>query len=104
MNKKVKIILGALALTAFAVICLTVYRVFFEFKNSKVRSYIQAEASQYADKEAAYKIIHEAVQHILKSSDLTNQVRTYADAGKLERERVLVDTAILQCKKYNYLA
>jgi uncharacterized membrane protein YvbJ len=93
----------ALIVVLIIVIVIFIYRNYFEFKNSLVNSYIQSEASKYQDSTQAAKLITEAVNHILLSYELTKQVRDYASAANLEPERILVDSAIIQCKSMDYI-
>lgn len=95
------IITVALFLT---LVLLAVYRTFFQFKNSLVRQYIQAEAAKFGDPVAATKILHDGVQHILSSRSLTKQVIDYARVSGLEKEKVLVTAALKQAQSFDYLA
>lgn len=82
-----------------------IYRVFFEFNNRKVRQYIMSETEKYGkDSTAAANVLHEGVMHILNDRFLTAQVRQTATAGNLEKERVLVDAAVLMSKNLGYIS
>ena len=85
------------------VVVMYVYRVFFEFNNRKVSEYIKMEADKYPDPATAYKVIHEGVMFVLNSRNLTSQVREIAADAKLSKERILVDSAINQCKALGYI-
>ena len=99
-QKNIALILLALLLV---VVVMFVYRVFFEFNNKKVRSYIQQEANKYPDPVAAYKVINDAVMFVLTDRNLTSQVREIAAEAKMDKERILVDSAINQCKAFGYI-
>jgi hypothetical protein len=102
--RKLNIALIALSVLVLVLISFVVYRVFFEFQNSLVAKYINEEASKYGNNTPVTALLTESVQHILKSADLTEQVRKYAEASGLEKERVLVDVALLQCRSFGYIA
>lgn len=103
MNKR-KILLYAVIVVVVTLLVVFIYRFKFEFNNDKVKSLIQEEADKYGSNSASvYEIIHENVQHILKSSDLTKQVRLYAKANNLPKEKVLVDRAVIQAQNDKYI-
>jgi hypothetical protein len=81
-----------------------VYQVFFQFNNKRVRALIMDESKNYSDPQSAYKIMHEAVMHVLHNRSLVKQVFSYARATGTEVEQVLVNAAINECKSFGYLA
>jgi type IV pilus biogenesis protein CpaD/CtpE len=104
MNKKLKIFLLISVGVLFVIVAVVLHRVFIEFKNSKVRSYIMEEANKYSNPASATVIINEGVKNILASRTLTREVREYAKATGTEKEKVLVTGAVMQAKSYGYLA
>jgi len=101
---KRKIILYALALMVVAFVAMFIYRFVFEFNNAKVKAYLQQESKAYKENAAnVYALLHEAAQDILKSSNKTAMARQYAKATGMEKERVLVDMAVAEAKKYTFI-
>lgn len=104
MTKKQKIALYAVAILLLAAIAMIVYRMFFQFKNSNVNQFVQAEASKYTSNPVkAANLISDSVSHILNSRSLTKQVLDYSSATGVQKEQVLVTAAVMQCKAYGYL-
>jgi flagellar basal body-associated protein FliL len=104
MKKSSKIILAAVVVLLVTVISITVYRLFFQFKNSAVQAFIHAESAKYTSNPVqAQSIIHDAVKHILSSRSLTKEALDYASATGVQKEQVLVTAAVMQAKAYGYL-
>jgi hypothetical protein len=76
---------------------------FFMFNRKKVTAYMEAVANTTADPNTAYKILNEMVQSVLKSQDMVAAVRALAAAEKIEKEQVLVETALYKCYSLGFL-
>lgn len=94
-----------IAMVLFFAVLITViaYRMFFQFNSKDVAIYIDEAASPYEDKEKAFKLIQDGVEHILSSHNLTQQVLTISKANKTPKEQELVHAAVLQCVANGYL-
>ena len=103
MNKKVKIVLIVLASALAVVIVATVWRLFFEFKNSDVKSFIASEAAKSDNPTQVTKIIHDGVMHILSNYYLTKAVTDYCSATGISKEQALVTSAVLDATNKGYL-
>lgn len=103
MSKTLKYILIGLIAMILVVIAVIVYRMFFQFSASEIKTYINDEAVKYKDQAAAFEIINDAVEYILGSHNLTQQVLRSARATNTDKEQELVNAAIMQCKLFNYL-
>lgn len=101
--KILKYIVIVLAVAVIIISAIIIHRLFFQFKTKDVNAYINDEAEKYQDKNEAYRIIHEGVQYILSSHNLTQQVLNIAKANKSTNEQELVHAAINQCKAFKYL-
>lgn len=82
-----------------------VWKVWFQFKDSLVKKYIDIEVSKYAGDQqiTARKIITEGCHNILMSRSLTKQVTDTASDSGTERELELVHAAVKQATVYGYL-
>lgn len=103
MSKSLKYILIGLVAIIFVVVCVIIYRMFFQFSAKDIKAYVNDAASKYKDKEAVYMIIMDGVEHILGSHNLTQQVLKTAKATGIDKEQELVSVAVQQCKAYGYL-
>jgi hypothetical protein len=97
-----KNLLIAIVLLIGVAACIIVYRL-MQFKSKDVAVYIDEAASQYPDKEIAFKLIQDGVEHILASHNLSQQVLKSAAASKVPKEQELVHAALMQCKSFGYL-
>lgn len=96
------ILFGIIALVLIAAV-VSVYKTFFQFKNSDVKRFIKEEASKYSDPAGAGALIHEGVMHILNDRHLSRQVIREAEMSKTPKEQVLVASGLIQCKLLGYL-
>lgn len=104
MSKKAKIVLGLIAVFLLVILAMVVYRIHFQFSNSAVNAFIQAEAAKYTSNPVkAGAIIQDAVNHILSERHLTREVLNYSSATGIQKEQVLVTAAVMQAKSYGYL-
>jgi hypothetical protein len=104
MSRTTKIALIAFFILLFILLMLWIYKNYFEFNNQLINSYMEREASRYSESAEAKKFIQEGVESILKNKDYVDQVKLYAKKTGLDKEKVLVDAAIAQCKSFQYLA
>ena len=79
------------------------YRIWFEFNNTAIQSYINQEAAKYADPASAAVIINDSVKNILEDRSLTKQVKDFATANKMTNEQALVAAAIAEAKNFGFL-
>jgi hypothetical protein len=79
------------------------YRIFLMFNSSKIKSYVKDEANKTDSPDAAYKMLIEGVELILKSPDLTNQVKQLAVIDGIDPEKALVKTALNQCHSNGFI-
>lgn len=98
-----KNLLIALIGLVLLIVGVVVYRMFFQFDKKEVKIYAQDEAEKYTDKKAAFGIIMDAVDYILSSHNLTQQVLKSAKASNTDKEQELVHSAIMQAKAFTYL-
>jgi hypothetical protein len=105
--KKYFTLKNALILLTFITIvgiAFVVYRLFFQFSDKDVNTYLDEEAAKYGDgKDKARKIICDGVDHILSSQSLTKQVLRSAEASGTPKEMELVHAAASQCRAYGYI-
>jgi hypothetical protein len=95
-SKTGKALFTALILLLVVCVVYIVYKIVFQFKNSEVRNYINAEAAKTGDPVAAAKILKEGCDHILASRTLTNQVLESARYSGIPREQELVHVALME--------
>jgi type IV secretory pathway VirB4 component len=98
-----KNILIAIVLFFTVLICIVIYRMFFQFNSKDISIYIDEEASKYEDKAKVFGVIQDGVEHILSSHNLTQQVLKTAKYNKVAPEQLLVHAAIMQCKTNGFL-
>lgn len=80
------------------------YRIFWQFNDKDVKTYIDEQARKYVGNEAkAAQIIKDGVEHILSSHNLTQQVLRSAKASNTPREMELVNAATAQCRAFGYI-
>lgn len=104
MSTTLKYILITLAALIVAVIAAVIYRMFFQFNASEIRIYAREQAQKYgAASQDAYDLIMDAVDYILSSHNLTQQVLTSAKASNIDLEQELVNAALNQCISFKYL-
>lgn len=103
MSKSLKYILIGLIVLIAVTMAVIIYRIFFQFNNELVKRYVMTEAVKYKDKDAAFAIIMDGVEHILGSHNLTQQVLKTAAANKSGKEQELVHAAIMQSKSLDYI-
>lgn len=103
MSNNLKYILIGLIALITVVVGIVIYRMFFQFSASDIKEYANDEAVKYKDRDAAYQIIMDAVEHILSSHNLTQQVLRSARSTGTDKEQELVAAAIQQCKLFNYI-
>jgi len=88
----------------FVLVAVVIYRMFLQFNSKDIAIYIDEEASKYnEDRQTAFKLIQDGVEHILSSHNLTQQVLKSSRASKTPKEQELVHAAIMQCKSLGYL-
>ncbi len=104
MTKTTKWILILTGLVVVAILVYIIHRVFFQFDNMVVRTNIAEQANKYSHPDQASIILNDAVQHILSSKTLTQEVLDYASLTNIPKEQALVMAALGQAKSFNYLA
>lgn len=104
MSRTQKIAIIAFFIILFILLMVWIYKNYFEFNNQLINSYMERESSRYTDSSEAKKFIQEGVESILKNKDHIDQVKLYAKQTGLDKEKVLVDAALAQCKSFQYLA
>jgi chemotaxis signal transduction protein len=103
MSSTLKYIIIGLIVLIGATLAVIMYRMFFQFKSELIKQYVMAEAVKYKDKESAYAIILDGVEHILSSHNLTQQVLKTAAANQSGKEQELVHAAIMQSRSLDYI-
>lgn len=106
MKKYLNLKTAVIALIFVGVILLFVamYRMFWQFKDSEVKTYIDEEASKFgADKAKVAAILKDGVEYILSSHNLTQQVIKSASASNTPKELELVQAAAKQCRAFGYI-
>lgn len=103
MSKALKYILFAVVSIIIIAIAVIIYRMFFQFDAKEIKIYVREEAEKYKNSDAVYKLIMDAVEYILSSNNLTQQVLKASKATGTDKEQLLVHRAILQCKSFGYL-
>lgn len=104
MSKSLKYIAIGLVAIIAVVVFIIIYRMFFQFSAKDIKAYANDAASKYKNKEAAFAVIMDGVEHILSSHNLTQQVLKTAKATGIDQEQELVAAAVQQCKAYSYLS
>lgn len=102
MSKVLKYAMIGITILVLMVIAVITYRMFFQFNSSFVKQYAREEAEKYGNKDAAYKYIMDAVEYILGSHNLSQQVLKTAKLNNSDKEQELVFAAVNQCKAFNY--
>ena len=103
-SKALKYITIGLVALIIVVVCVVIYRMFFQFSGKDIKAYATDAASKYKDKDAAFKIIMDGVNHVLSSHNLTQQVLRTAKATGIDKDQELVSVAVQQCKTFGYLS
>jgi hypothetical protein len=103
-SKALKFITIGLIALIIITVCVIVYRMFFQFSAKDIKAYANDAASRYKNKEAAFAVIMDGVEHILSSHNLTQQVLKKASITGIDKEQELVAAAVQQCKAYSYLS
>lgn len=104
MSTRKKMIMAIVITIAVVVIGFYLYRHFLEFNNKKVEGYIKDEAMRYSDSDNAASIIRQGARDILGDRQKLMQLRKYAKASGLEKERALVQAATIAARNYGYIA
>lgn len=99
-----KYVVGAIMAVILLLLVAVVYRMYFMFNRAKVEAWATAVANQTASPNIAYRIIIEGCENILKSQDLTAQVKLLAEADGIEKEQALVLTALNNCYASGFIA
>jgi hemoglobin-like flavoprotein len=104
MSTKLKYIIIGLMVLILGVIAAVIYRMFFQFNIKEVNIYAREHAAKYGSQsDAAYTTIMDAVEYILSSHNLTQQVTRMARATGTDVEQELVNAAINQSIAFGYL-
>jgi hypothetical protein len=104
MSTNLKYILITLTVLVFGAVAMIIYRMFFQFNEKEIHTYIMEESAKYGkDSAAVASIIAEGVEYILSSHNLTQQVLRSARGSNTDPEQELVNAAINQCIAFNYL-
>lgn len=94
----------ALVFVGIVLLCVAMYRMFWQFNDKDVKTYIEEEAAKYGDqKDKVSAIIKDGVEHILSSHNLTQQVIKTAKGSGTPPEMELVHAAAKQCRAYGYI-
>lgn len=104
MAKFPKYVIGALIAVILVLVGAIVYRMYFMFNRAKVEAWATAYANQTASPNIAYRLIIEGCENILKSQDLTAQVKLLAEADGIDKEKALVLTALNNCYASGFIA
>lgn len=104
ITKPIKIILLVILAIIFVLVAVYAYRVFLMFSTAKVKAYATDEANKTTAPDVAYKMIIEAVAHIIKSPELTAQVKQLSTVDSIEPEKALVLTAVKNCQASGMIA
>ncbi len=103
MTKSKYLIIG-LIFIVFVLVSIVVYRIFFMFSKAKIEAYALAQAAATGHPDIAYQLIIEGAEYILKSADLTKQVKLLALFDNIENEKALVLTALQNCYASGFIA
>lgn len=95
-----KLVVAGLVLVFLVIGGIIVWRLFFDFKNEPIQSYINQEAQKYTNPPAIALMINDGVQHILNDRNLTKQVKDYARTMGISKEQALVAAAIAEAKEH----
>lgn len=104
MKAPVKYLCIGLIAIVSVLLAVVVYRMFFMFKRSKVKAFAVEEANLTESPDVVYQLLIEGCENILKSQDLTKQVKLSAQAEGIEIEKALVLTALNNCYSSGFIA
>jgi uncharacterized membrane protein (DUF106 family) len=93
LTKPLRIIIYLLVAIVAVMVILYIYRIMFLFDRKKVNEYKKMAAETTGNPNAAYKILTEQVEALLKSSDDVACIKQMAAFEKVEKEDMLVNTA-----------
>lgn len=96
----IKVGIAVLVIFVLALFSFVAYRVWFEFDNSMIRSYIADEAKKYTDPAAATTILNDGVKAILDNPGLTKQIKDEAKAEGISNEQAIVAYAAMEAQKH----
>jgi len=102
-NSTKYLIVGLIAIVSI-LLALVVYRMFFMFKSAKVKAFATEQANLTASPDVVYQLLIEGCENILKSQDLTKQVKLFAQVEGIEIEEALVLTALNSCYSLGFIA
>lgn len=103
LTGKIKWLIYAVIALVVVMCALVAHRMFFMFNRKRVDAYIEAVANTTADPNTAYRVLKEMCQSILKSQDETAAVKAMAEAEKMDKEQMLVQTALYKCFALGFL-
>jgi hypothetical protein len=98
-----KIGVAVMILALLILIAYIAYRIWWEFDNTAVQSYINQESAKYQNPASAAVLINDSVKNILESRTLTKQVKDFAANNNMTKEQALVTAAIAEAKNFGYL-
>ena len=104
MKQKTKYLVFALIAIVFIILMFVMYRIYFMFNRAKIEAYATEQANLTASPNIAFQLIKEGCEHILKSQDLTKQVKLLAQIDGIELEEALVLTALNNCYASGFIA
>lgn len=104
MSTKAKYLVIALIAIVLVLTLFVIYRIYFMFNRAKIEAHATDEANKTASPNIAFQLIKEGCEHILKSQDLTKQVKLLAQIDGIEIEKALVLTALSNCYASGFIA
>lgn len=104
MKNSTKYLIVGLIAIVLILLAVVVYRMFFMFKRSKVKAYATEQANLTGNPDVVYQMLIEGCENILKSQDLTKQVKLSAQVEGIEIEKALVLTALNNCYSSGFIA
>lgn len=104
MGNSIKYLVIVLAVIVLGAVAMIVYRMFFQFDQTDIHIYAKEAAEKYGqNSKVVYGLILEGVEEILSHHNQTQQVLRAASASGMDKEQVLVNTAVNLCHAQGYL-
>ena len=103
LTKPIRIIIYILIALVAIIVALYIYRIMFLFDKKKTNEYKKIAAETTGDPNAAYKILTEQVEALLKSADDVACIKQMAALEKVDKEAMLVNTAFNRAVSLGFL-
>lgn len=93
----------ALIIFFFIMLCVWIYKHYFEFNNDLVNSYIDREANKYQDSATVKDLLRDACNSALADKNAVAAVKKLAKVSGVDKEFALVETSLASLKSLGYI-